>query len=1424
MKVLGLDLDNSPHIAQDKSLRYAKNITIDNKGQSYFNERGFDFIGELDDILENHPTNRHIIPYIYSDANNHKYNIIGTIPTNVGVVLFCVVEHWNNADKSDLQTNDAIIYLNLDDNNPTVKRCLYSTSGAFGFSIDRPIHGDYIYNYKENLIVTFTEGTDESANETRIINMTDPFYDGNNGDDTAIGYNITIDEVDSFNLIPNVTYPELQLEVKDGGNLKTGAYQIAIKYRLDDGTYTNYSPLSTSLIVCGNYEEDYALGIEINKNITISFRNSGIKYKHCRFAIVYITDEAQLSYETDDISINGVSTTHIVSDVSYLSTISLDDIFIKNISYIRDNTLVNFNNRLIRGNVKTLDYSKLDSELKEFTENNLDVQLSWNPSSSYINSTRRYFKSGEVYVLYAGYYDYKGDLVNIHHIPWKANNYDIEAYPVGSTNRNAHKIPYKSESISKIISPSWKSLPDIGDAEQVDEIVKTGVGSEKPTIARNRYFTLYGVSTGHATVKAKGRSLTKGKLKLPSLPLPYTTEDSEGGVNPSDYQVVVLEITSESTDSQLIGVACSPTFAGDSLIPAGINLTTKVYDATSVVKQIDSEESEVETGYYEISESNLLASDSKYVFIGNTINTKTNFVINLDAKETKYILIEARLSDKVDGSTAPTFNWLTQLYSTSSEWNPTYTLSPNINIKANLAGKTDLINKYISSIVYFFVEHNINNSRIVTQGFAMRDTETNNFGKNQTYKNPFGGDNARFYTFEYLYNKINSIRGKLKPLYFETDVLKFVKNEELDDDIKVFPAKWKGEDFDGFNDNPNESGTRFLDADINSLTIDTSRATKDVSLEYINANISSQNNIAGDSYYRIEKGFDGFNKGTDNEEWARGYIADLINNSETLYSDVNNQKLQIASNAINIKGSSEIITSLVGDTFIGYITLRATAPSSDYRYGDAQAKELDSNATVYRWIFTVPLESKFNILARFSVNNVDKSFKYHDKRGNELREFYQLSYQVDNFINSSVGKGYSPVYNENGIETFTYFEEIPGTQDHPYRIIRSQLQNAENANLNWRLFRSDDYKDMPFNRGEIIALKTDNKNLYIQQTYGLHLLQLRDTLSNTDEGTSYLGTADIFNMEPQEVTYSPSGYIGCQSYFDTHVNVIGYFVIDAVHRRIFNINGDKVSNMTALNALKWFDGNLVKDVVNPFKNNGRIWAFNEDTNILYLVQNVDNKQFTISFSPIANAWISFHDYNPIVGITNRNGLFWFDKHGIYAISKNNYGRFLKDDNNNQLVKESYIKFILNDNNSYNKLLNNIAWKDRVDIVNNLLPTINEFEKTINAILVHNDDQCTGYKLVKFNDIWYNGTTGVNKVNLWRFNNVNDIHKQIPFMITDLVVDESALKRKAKWYDINKFICQYVYCIMKFNNSDNNRLWELIDVNPEWILDNRNNQR
>lgn len=1415
MEILGLDLDNSPHIAKNKSLRYAQNITIDNKGESYFNERGFELIGQLDDILQNHPSNEYIIPDIYNNASNHEYKIIGTIPTNIGVVLFCIIEYWNSNDKSDIEYNDAIIYITIENNNPVIKRCLYGSSSVLNFNINRPIHGDYIYNYKENLIITFTEGVSDEANETRIINLTDPFYDGNNGNDTALGIELTENDINTFNLIPNVIYPELKYEINDGGNLKTGTYQIAIKYKLNDGTYTNYSPLSTSIIICGDYEEDYQLGIEINKNITISFANNGIEYKYCKLAIVYIDDESQLVYETIDIPIKTEITSYTINDISSLESISLDDIFIKNISYIKDNSLVNFNNRLIRGNVKTLNYEDLDRELKEFTNNNLNVKLTWELASKYINTTKRYFKSGEVYVLYAGYYDYKGDLVNIHQIPWKENNYDIEGFTIGNTDYKAHKIPYLSKISSDKFNPSLSGLYPYS----IDSINKYNIGLDSALVKLKRfYFPICSYTQNNIQISY---FVYHKHIKIPDIELEYNNDLNSGGLNPKDYRIKTITIDNKNNKNKIIGLQLKPNIIGSTMLPAGLKLCSKIYDITDLIEKLN----KVDTleDYYEISESNLLKSDTATTFVDGSVSNDVNTIINIDANSKKYLLCYFYIEYNTAGSAIPSLSFISNITYNTSEWNPQYSLYPTINIEANLSNKTELMNKYINNIVYLFIEHNINNSRILTQGFVMRDTETNNFGKNQTYANPFKGNNARVYTFEYLYNKINSIRAKMKPLYFNTDVLKFITNSKLDKDAKVFVVNNSSGTDPSLTDNVNESGTRYLDANVDDLNLDLSKSEKSILLEYIIANISSQNNIAGDSYYRVENGFADFSA-TD-ENWLRGFIADFINDSDALYSDIYNQKLQIASAIIDIKNNNtSIITNLTGDTFLAYITLRATAPDSGYRYGDSNHKELNSNATVYRWIFTVPLESKFNILARYSINSVDKSFKYHNKTGNELRELYQLSYQIDNFINTNTGKGYSTIYNENGIETFTYYDEIPGTQDHPYRIIRSQLQSAENANLNWRLFRSDDYKDMPFNKGEIIALKTNNKNLYIQQTYGLHLLQLRDTLSNTDEGTSYLGTSDIFNMEPQEVTYSPSGYIGCQSYFDTHINVIGYFVIDAVHKRIFNIDGNKVTNITALNAIKWFDKNLVKDIKNPFTNNGRYWVFNEDTNILILVQNCEENKFTISYSPVKNCWLSFHTYNPTIGITNRNGVFWFNNSDIYAISKNNYGRYLKNNNSEYDIYSSIIKILLNDNIKYNKLLNNITWKDRVDIVDNLLPITNEFIKTINSILIHNDDQCSNYKTVKFNNKWYDSTTGINKINLWRFNDIYDIHKSIPFMIDELSVDQNALKLKPKWYDINKFICQFVYCIMKFDNDDNNKLWELIDVNPEWILDNRNNQR
>ena len=331
MKTLGLDLDNSPHVAEDKSLRYALNVAIDKKGESYFNDPGFDFKTSLPE-------------------DHGNMTIIGTIPTNIGVVLFCYI---NNGTY-----DSAILYYTTDDNVELKKIIL----GNFNFSIDHPIHGDYIYNYKEELIVTFTEGL-ESNNETRIINIYNPsykefadtesWYDNNNRI-----FKVESKDVTKYNLIPNVIFPTITLDVIGGGNLQTGAYQVAIAYKLYDGTYTNFSTLSPVSVISGDYESYHKVGEYVNNAIKVTLKDLDSSFDYFKLAIVYIDEESQTVYETYDIKIKETNNTYIISSLKSYSQISLDDIFIKNISYIKDQTLINFNNRLIRANVRTLDINK----------------------------------------------------------------------------------------------------------------------------------------------------------------------------------------------------------------------------------------------------------------------------------------------------------------------------------------------------------------------------------------------------------------------------------------------------------------------------------------------------------------------------------------------------------------------------------------------------------------------------------------------------------------------------------------------------------------------------------------------------------------------------------------------------------------------------------------------------------------------------------------------------------------------------------------------------------------------------------------------------------------------------------------------------------------------------------------------------------
>ena len=47
MEIKGLNLDSAPLISENKSLRFAKNISVHSSLQSYINEAGFKPIGNI---------------------------------------------------------------------------------------------------------------------------------------------------------------------------------------------------------------------------------------------------------------------------------------------------------------------------------------------------------------------------------------------------------------------------------------------------------------------------------------------------------------------------------------------------------------------------------------------------------------------------------------------------------------------------------------------------------------------------------------------------------------------------------------------------------------------------------------------------------------------------------------------------------------------------------------------------------------------------------------------------------------------------------------------------------------------------------------------------------------------------------------------------------------------------------------------------------------------------------------------------------------------------------------------------------------------------------------------------------------------------------------------------------------------------------
>jgi hypothetical protein len=386
-----LNLNTNPATFKDGEAKDARNIVLTKDLKAIRNENGF--------------------TPLYATIGR----IIGKVEVPNGFVLFSA-------------SPDEITYI-LNDN--VVKKI---SSNYLKFSNDCPIDGNYTFNSDGDLIIEFSEGV-QGTNETRIVNI---------NKSSNILSKLQADRLD---IIPNIIYPTFSTYGYEGGSILSGTYQFSIAYKVDNSIYSNYSILSPTVHIVGNNTEHTKIGDIVNRHLVFSITNVDTRYEKFKIGILYKgADAFEKCFETEDINTNVAE--YKIYNTNKLIEISIDDLTIPSVSYIKDETSTVFSGRMYRGNVQTIDYVGLDATMQNIA-NNVKVTLT---SSAIINTlisnsfgiVNKHFKEGEYYALYIGAFDYKGNFVNAYPIPCKTGDSTIPVNASVNNTFKVHKIPYNT--------------------------------------------------------------------------------------------------------------------------------------------------------------------------------------------------------------------------------------------------------------------------------------------------------------------------------------------------------------------------------------------------------------------------------------------------------------------------------------------------------------------------------------------------------------------------------------------------------------------------------------------------------------------------------------------------------------------------------------------------------------------------------------------------------------------------------------------------------------------------------------------------------------------------------------------------------------------------------------------------------------------
>lgn len=537
----------------------------------------------------------------------------------------------------------------------------------------------------------------------------------------------------------------------------------------------------------------------------------------------------------------------------------------------------------------------------------------------------------------------------------------------------------------------------------------------------------------------------------------------------------------------------------------------------------------------------------------------------------------------------------------------------------------------------------------------------------------------------------------------------------------------------------------------------------------------------------------------------------------------------------NNSNSFKKLFKLAGDIFVNNLYNIEVGQA----YGSSLQGRMLYNQLAIKGLISIPNNSEI-----YTTKNKKYGVVYQiSDAGSEIDSLISLDYQLKTF-NKETLRSLNDL-----IIGVAFSINNPFIDYFPYRIHRSlKIGNESIETNNIRRFLSNRYKEMLNDRGEIIALRGTNKILYIQQKYSLFVASIKDTLE-TNNGSTYIGTGDIFDRIPEEIMYnSNKGFIGCVSKFASKIIKDGYLVIDSIKGNIYLIN-DKTEELSNYFMDNYFNNNLnlepyyvldrfgnKKQVDNPFTQVGHLIGYDKEYNRLLITKKLYkfkylnligttytfngeyyylneekldfnnseyfeeiSKTFSFNLDNKDRGWICEHDYYPnVYGYTN-NGLYPIknlnNKAEVYrSNSKLNKGLYFG------IKYESYLDCVFNNRLDLSKLYQNISWNSQVITDNN--ETL--YYKTFDYIILYNDIQCTGKIDLNPNII----SLERNIEGIWQFNNFRDIviDKNLPIVNIEGELNINNLNINKSYFEKSNFLSTFIVVRVGINNDNNNTIY------------------